>query len=312
MRVLIIKMSSLGDVIHTLPALTDAQKNNPDIKFDWVIEPAFSEVPSFHPAVKSIIPAPIRKWRKNIIQTLKNAELAKFHKLLKAEKYDFIIDAQGLIKSSIIGLFAKGIRCGYDRNSIREPLASFLYNKSFNISWELHAIPRMRKLFASALNYNYLENTPDYGINKNNFEKTRENYCVFLHGTTRDDKCWPESHWAKLIELLNSNHPTLKILLPWGNAEEQSRAESLAKGKTNCEVLPKSNLTTLAGLLLHANFNITVDTGLGHLSAALDAPTIALYGPTDPKLIGTVGKNQVHIKREAMELIQPEIILEAL
>ena len=303
-------MSSLGDVIHTLPALTDAQKNNPDIQFDWVVEPGFSEIPRFHPAVKNIILAPIRKWRKNIIQTLKNSELEKFHTVLKAEKYDAVIDAQGLIKSSIIGLFAKGPRYGYDRNSIREPFASFLYNKSFNISWELHAIPRMRKLFSQSLNYAYSDDIPDYGVNKNNFPKTRENYCVFLHGTTREDKCWPESYWIKLIELLKSKNIT--ILLPWGNAEEKTRAERMAENNAHVEVLPKLSLSELAGLLLHSNFNIAVDTGLGHLSAALDAKTISLYGPTDPKLIGTVGKNQVHIKRDAMELIQPEIIIETL
>lgn len=303
-------MSSLGDVIHTLPALTDAQKNNPDIEFDWVIEPGFSEIPRFHPAVKNIILAPIRKWRKNIIQTLKNAELEKFYNTLKANKYDAVIDAQGLIKSSIISVFAKGLRYGYDRNSIREPFASFLYNKSFNISWELHAIPRIRKLFAQSLNYNFNDEIPDYGINKNNFPKTRENYCVFLHGTTREDKCWPESYWLKLIELLKAKNIT--ILLPWGNTQEKTRAEHLAENHTHVEVLPKLSLSELAGLLLHSNFNIAVDTGLGHLSAALDAQTISLYGPTDPKLIGTVGKNQIHIKRDAMELIQPEIIIETL
>lgn len=310
MRVLIIKMSSLGDVIHTLPALTDAQKQHPDIQFDWVIEPGFSEIPAFHPSVKKIIPAPIRKWRKNIIQTLKNAELEKFYKALKTEKYDVVIDAQGLIKSSIISLFTKGIRCGYDRNSIREPLASFFYNKHFNISWELHAITRIRKLFAQSLNYNFVDDIPDYGINKANFARTHENYCVFLHGTARDEKCWPESHWANLIGLLKQKNPDLKILLPWGNTEEKARAEHLAENQTNTEVLPKSDLKTLAGLLLHAKFNIAVDTGLGHLSAALDVPTISLYGPTDPKLIGTVGKHQIHIKRDAIEQIFPEMILE--
>ncbi|HEV2613354.1 MAG TPA: lipopolysaccharide heptosyltransferase I [Gammaproteobacteria bacterium] len=310
MRVLVIKMSSLGDVIHTLPALTDARKQNPDIQFDWVVEPAFSEIPRFHPSVKKIIPAPVRKWRKNIIQTLKNAELESFYKNLKSEKYDAVIDAQGLIKSSVISLFSKGTRYGYDRNSIREPLASFLYNKSFNISWDLHAIPRIRKLFAQSLNYNFSDEIPDYGINKANFIQLRQNYCVLLHGTTRDDKCWPEEHWAKLIELLKPKE--LKILLPWGNTEEKSRAERLAENNSHVEVLPKSTLTELASILLHSNFNIAVDTGLGHLSAALDAPTISLYGPTDPKLIGTIGKNQIHIKRDDMKNIQPEMILDAL
>lgn len=309
MRVLIIKMSSLGDVIHTLPALTDAQKNNPGIQFDWVVEPAFSEIPGFHPSVKKIIPAPIRKWRKNIIQTLKNAELEAFYKSLKSEKYDVVIDAQGLIKSAMVSVFSKGTRCGYDRNSIREPLASFLYNKHFNISRDQHAITRIRKLLSQSLNYDFTDDTPDYGIAKNNFSRTRDNYCVFLHGTTRDDKCWPEEHWGKLIELLKSKN--IKILLPWGNNEEKLRAERLAENQSTVEVLPKSTLTELSGILLYSKFNVAVDTGLGHLSAALDAPTISLYGPTDPKLIGTVGKNQIHLRRNAMQLLLPETVLEA-
>ncbi|MDX2164776.1 MAG: lipopolysaccharide heptosyltransferase I [Gammaproteobacteria bacterium] len=312
MRVLIIKMSSLGDIIHALPALTDAQKNYPDIKIDWVVEPSFAEIPAFHSAVKNIIPAPLRKWRKNIFQTLKNAELEAFHKLLNQDKHDVVIDAQGLIKSGIVAWFSKGTRCGYDRNSIREPLASFFYNKSFNINWDFHAIPRIRRLFAESLNYAFVDSAPDYGIDKNKFPQTRNNYCVFLHGTAREDKCWPENLWEKFIVLLNQHHPELKILLPWGNTEEQLRAERLAKTNSAVEVLPKSTLRELAGLLLHSKFNIAVDTGLGHLSAALDAPTISLYGPTDPKLIGTVGKNQIHIKRDSMEAIQPEIIIESL
>lgn len=312
MRILMIKMSSLGDIIHSLPAITDAQKNDPDIKIDWVVEPAFAEIPRFHPAVKNIIQAPLRKWRKNIFQTLKNAELEAFHTLLNQEKHDAVIDAQGLIKSGVVAWFSKGTRYGYDRNSIREPLASFFYNKSFDISWELHAIPRIRKLLALSLGYPLPTSTPDYGLDKNQFTKTRDNYCVFLHGTAREDKCWPETHWAKLIQLFQQKKPDVKILLPWGNTEEQLRAERLAKNQSNVEVLPKSTLTELAGLLLHSKYNIAVDTGLGHLSAALDAPTLSLYGPTDPKLIGTVGKNQIHLKRDSMEAIQAEIIIENL
>ncbi len=312
MRVLMIKMSSLGDIIHTLPALTDARRHNPHIQFDWVVEPAFAEIPRFHSAVKNIISAPLRKWRKNIFQTLKNAELENFHKLLNQEKHDVVIDAQGLIKSGLVSWFSKGIRCGYDRNSIREPLASFFYNKSFNISWDFHAIPRMRRLLSQSLDYPFVDDTPEYGIDKSQFPQTRENYCVFLHGTARSDKCWPENLWAELIALLNQKYPDVKILLPWGNTEEHLRAEKLAKNNPTVEVLPKSTLTELAGLLLHSKFNIAVDTGLGHLSAALDARTISLYGPTDPKLIGTVGKNQIHIKRDSMSAILPNAITESI
>jgi heptosyltransferase-1 len=311
MRVLIVKTSSLGDVIHTLPALTDAGNNFSDISFDWVVESAFSEIPTFHPLVKKVIPVSLRRWRKNILTAIQTQEWQNFYSQLREEKYDFVIDAQGLIKSGFLTFLSKGTKCGYDRHSAWEPLACLAYNKKFNVNPNLHAITRIRKLFSQSLNYQYSDDVPKYGLKLNsnpnlNLHLENNNYSVFLHGTTRDDKCWPEEHWIKLITLFKEKN--IKILLPWGNEVEKNRAEKLAQNQHHVEILPKSSLSTLANLLSHSKINIAVDTGLGHLSAALDAPTISLYGPTDPALIGTVGKNQIHIKENSLSEIMPEAV----
>jgi heptosyltransferase-1 len=325
MRVLIIKTSSLGDVIHTLPALTDAGKNIPDIRFDWVLEPAFAEIPCFHPLVENTILSPLRYFRRNIIQSFKKRELQEFYQKLRAKKYDMIIDAQGLMKSGFLTLLAEGkVKCGYDRRSAWEPLACIAYHQKFNVNPTLHAITRIRKLFSYALQYADPSETqkPDYHIRdhvlkllKTEQRPSNKDTIVFLHGTTRDDKLWPVNYWIKLKELL-LQHTHCKILLPWGNEIEKQCADHIAMGtdRESIQVLPKSSISDLTKILAASKLNIAVDTGLGHLSAALNSPTISLYAPTDPKLIGTVGENQTHLKSDShfMKDILPEQVLEAI
>ncbi len=309
MRVLIIKTSSLGDVIHTLPALTDAGKYIKNIQFDWAVEPAFAEIPRFHPLVKNIIPTPLRTFRKNFFKVLKNKELQSFCENLNHEKYDRVIDAQGLIKSGMVTFLSKGIKCGYDKNSAWEPLACFAYHKKFAVDPNLHAITRIRQLFAKALDYKDISEleTPDYGIAENfinHIPQEKKNIVVFLHGTTRDDKRFPLEHWNQLRDKLINHDKNLKILLPFGNDFEKQCAEKIAENQDSHQVniLPKSNLTQLAQYIFHSKLIIAVDTGLGHLSAALNQPTLSLYGPTDPKLIGTVGENQIHLKSSSLSM----------
>lgn len=270
MRVLVIKTSSLGDVIHTLPALTDAKKNHPMIQFDWVVEKSFAEIPRWHSAVNNVIPVELRRWRKNIVSSVKNGEWQKFIRELRRENYDFVIDAQGLIKSGLITLLSRGYKCGYDWHSAWEPLACLTYNARFRVAPEQHAIDRIRQLFAQTLHYGLPETTPDYGIDHTKLatSKRHDPYVVFLHGTTRDDKCWPEHAWQELIQKMRST--SYRVLLPWGNQTEQLRANKLAENNPHVEVLPKSSLTELASLLAHAKAVVAVDTGLGHLSAALN------------------------------------------
>ncbi|MBW9350253.1 lipopolysaccharide heptosyltransferase RfaC [Citrobacter werkmanii] len=294
MRVLIVKTSSMGDVLHTLPALTDAQQAIPDIHFDWVVEEGFAQIPSWHSAVDRVIPVAIRRWRKAWFSAPIKAERKAFRDAVRLQQYDAIIDAQGLVKSAaLVTRLAHGIKHGMDWSTAREPLASLFYNRKHHIARQQHAVERTRELFAKSLGYTKPQSQGDYAIAQHFLTEVNADtaqYAVFLHATTRDDKHWPEANWRELIGLLNN--AGIRIKLPWGAAHEEARAKRLAEGFTYVDVLPRMSLEEVARVLAGAKFVVSVDTGLSHLTAALDRPNITLYGPTDPGLIGGYGKNQ--------------------
>jgi heptosyltransferase-1 len=242
MRVLIVKTSSMGDVLHTLPALTDAMQAIPGIRFDWVVEEGFAQIPTWHEAVDRVIPVAIRRWRKAWFSTPIKAERTAFREAVQAQRYDAIIDAQGLVKSAaLVTRLAHGVKHGMDWHSAREPLASLFYNRRHRIAKQQHAVERTRELFAKSLGYVKPESQGDYAIAQHflrNTDPCTQPYLVFLHATTRDDKHWPETHWRRLIELMQ---PTgIHIKLPWGAEHERQRAERLASGFSHVEVLPDS------------------------------------------------------------------------
>ena len=313
MKVCVIKTSSMGDVIHTLPALTDAQKAIPSLSIDWVVEENFAEIPRWHSAVNRVIPIALRRWRKAPFSIQTRNEWKNYRTLLQAENYDAVIDAQGLIKSALFATrFAQGVKHGYDRQSIREPLASFFYDKKYAISYQQHAVERIRQLFAQSLGYELPQVQGDYGIARHFLHQTSEkNYVVFIHSTTRADKHWEESEWKKLIEKITALSDC-EIHLPWGNEQEKARAERLTQAHSNVIVLPKLTLTELAKQLANAKAVVSVDTGLAHLTAALDKPNITLYGATDPKLIGCYGENQHYLSVNSMKEISAEQVFSEL
>lgn len=295
MKVLIIKMSSLGDVLHTLPALTDAGKAIADIEFHWVVEEGFAQLPSWHPLVTKIIPIAFRRLRKKPLKALLSKEWRTFKKTIKATKYDLVIDAQGLIKSALITRLARGPKAGLDKNSIWEKPACLAYKHHYAVNPQLHAVQRVRELFAQALNYPLPTSAADYGIDRQQFVtvNNRQPYYVLLHGTTWVTKLWPEAYWIELAKLIGAAGFVVK--LPWGNEEELARAKRIAAQCEQAEVLPKLNLNQVTSVLAGAQGIAAVDTGLGHVAAALGVPTVSLYGPTDPKKTGTVGDNQLHM-----------------
>lgn len=300
MKVLIIKMSSLGDVLHTLPALTDAGKCIPGISFDWVVEESFAQLPSWHPLVHRVIPIAFRRLRKTPVQSLLNGQWKIFLRELRKTKYDLVIDAQGLIKSGVIAAFAKGPKAGLDKHSAWEPLASFIYQKKISVNPSQHAVTRVRELFAKALNYDIKKLPIDYALNQKQFANqshlTDDDYLLFIHGTTWVTKLWPEAYWIALAKLASAQHH--KIYLPWGNEEEKARAKKIAAAVPAINVLPKCSLQEITAIIAKAKAIVAVDTGLGHIAAALSVPTVSLYGPTDPKQIGTIGENQVHLSAQ--------------
>lgn len=316
MRVLIVKTSSMGDVLHSLPALTDAMQAVPGIRFDWVVEEGFAQIPSWHPAVDRVIPIAIRRWRKSWFSAENRADRKRFYHELQLQNYDCVIDAQGLVKSAaLVTRKADGVKHGFDWSSAREPLASLFYNRRHHVIWQQHAVERIRELFAKSLGYNKPEQQGDYAIARHfptSLNDNSEEYAIFLHATTRDDKHWPETHWRELLELVANSG--LRIKLPWGAPHEEARAKRLAEGYDFVEVLPRMSLEEVARVLAGAKFVVSVDTGLSHLTAALARPNITLYGPTDPGLIGGYGSHQHALisKDKQMSSISAEQVQESL
>jgi heptosyltransferase-1 len=298
MKVLVIKTSSMGDVLHTLPALTDAQKALPNIEFHWVVEKAFAEIPAWHPAVTRVIPIAFRQLRKRKLGLLFSKPWRAFKRELKAEKYDLIIDAQGLLKSVFLSFGARGPRAGYNRHSIREAMASWFYQHKVAVSKNLHAIERIRELFAKALDYTYDANTINYGLNTTLVPRPTldlpQQYYLFIPNTTWETKLWPVTYWQQLIASL----PEQNILLPGGYASEQAMVQKIIGAANNAQMLTSTTLTQIMQIMAHCTAIVSVDTGLSHLAAALDKPSVVLYGPTDPEQIGTRGAKQIHLQAQ--------------
>jgi heptosyltransferase-1 len=310
MRILLVKTSSLGDVIHTLPAVTDAARSLPGIRFDWVVEEAFAEIPVWHPAVERAIPVALRRWRKQPFNRATRAEWKAFRATLDAASYDFVIDAQGLIKSAWLSVKARAHVHGLDFRSARDSLASIAYTHRHAVPKGRHGVRRVRELFAAALGYSLPEgatgeddgagraDAATYGLDRARIPAVEGTVdmadgiprLIFLHGTTWPTKHWPENYWCELARL--ATKAGWNVRLPWGSEEEHERAQRIAKKLDGVHVLPRLPLAGLAAELLAASACVAVDTGLGHLAAALDVPTLSLFGPTDPGLTGAWGHRQ--------------------
>ncbi|MES2502569.1 MAG: lipopolysaccharide heptosyltransferase I [Pseudomonadota bacterium] len=289
MKILIVKTSSLGDVIHCLPVINDIISVYPNAQIDWIVEESFADIPRLHPAIHQVYTVAFRRWRKHLLSAKTWSEIKLFKQLIAKNNYDAVIDTQGLLKSALIMRLANGIKHGYDKHSIREPIASKFYNKTYAISYQQHAVSRNRTLAALSLGYAPPVNAPDYGIQAglNSNEIPSKPFVIALHGTSRDSKLWPTEHWINLGKALQKQ--SLNLLLPWSNTTELARAELIANTLENAIVLPKSSIAELAAVISQAKAAVGVDTGLSHLAAALNIPTIAIYTDTNPALTGVMG-----------------------
>jgi len=304
MQVLIVKLSSMGDLVQALPALTDAKTAVPDLVFDWAVDETFAEIPTWHPAVRNTIKTAHRRWRKNLYKAWRSGELSSFKKELKKIEYDFVIDSQSNAKSATVTRLARGLKCGPDKNSVREKGAHLAYQKTFAISKNQLSISRWRQLFSQVLGYPQPTTEPDFGLQHTQWPQpsvtlpTRP-FLVFVHNASWDSKCWIVEHWRQLIEIAAVEG--YDILLPWGAQWEREQAEAIAEDHENATVLPRLPLSEIASILMSAAGAICVDTGLAHIAAALEVPMVTLYGPTDANLIGAYGKNSIHLSAEGFE-----------
>lgn len=287
--ILLIKTSSLGDVVHNLPVASDIRARFPRARIDWVVEEAYRDIVSMHPGVRRAIPVALRRWRGNLLKPAHWREFGQFRHALSGLRYDCVIDTQGLIKSALLARAASGTRHGYGRASAREPLAAKLYDVTHAVARQLHAVERNRRLAALALGYE-LPPVLDYGIAASAPARPAQSgpsYCVLLHATSRADKLWPEAAWVQLGGALAQQGYAL--MLPWGDAAERARAERLAQALPAAIVPPALGIAAIAGMLAGAQAVVGVDTGLTHLAAALGRPVVALYCGTHPGLTGVYG-----------------------
>jgi lipopolysaccharide heptosyltransferase I len=290
--ILFIKTSSLGDVIHHLPALTEAQERHPDARFAWLVEEAFAPLVRLHPAVRELVPVASRRWRKSLWWPVSVREIGASLSALRARKYDIIVDTQGLLRSAMIARAAHGPRHGYDSRSIREPLASLFYDVRHTVSRDLHAIERNRRLTGLALGY-ISEGAPDYGLDRARLRDTAERTVVLLHATARPEKEWPEANWISLARSLAQRG--LRPLLPWGSEHERARAERILAQVPDAQVPDRAPLDQVARLIASADLVVGVDTGLLHLAAALGVPLVAIFGGSKPQLTAPVGSGPMRV-----------------
>ncbi len=286
-RILLIKTSSLGDVVHNLPVVSDIAARMPDAVIDWVAEEAFADIPILHPRVSSVISVATRRWRGALWRPETWREIVHFRRRLQSHTYDLILDTQGLFKSALIARFAHGVRCGQDRHSAREPLAARFYDRAYPVARGRHAVARNRELAALALGYTVPATPPDYGLRllpERLSDDLPRDYVVCLHGSSRASKLWPQSRWMALMPALTAQG--LTPLLPWGDAAEHTRAAAIAAGCPGAQVLPRCSLRRLALILGQARVVVGVDTGLVHLACALDRPVVAIYTGSAPVLTG--------------------------
>ena len=301
MKILVVRLSSLGDILHQFPAVSDLHRHFPEAEIHWLVEPAFAEVVQWHAAVGKVIPVPLRAHKKTWWKI--PALLGRLRRQLQAEHYDFVLDAQGLIKSALLARFAGSAVYGFAAGSARESLASRFYAKSVGVPGGLHVIDKNRQLVSALFDID-VSQPADFGLDA--FRETCRQaglppalkaigpYVVLLHGTTWSSKFWPEDHWKELIGLLTGQG--WRCLLPWAGAVERQRVDRLkAAGGGQAQVLPELSLTGLMEILLQARAFVSVESGIGHLAAALDVPGIMLHGPTDPAYSGIPGKKCQHV-----------------
>jgi heptosyltransferase-1 len=278
-KILIVRTSSLGDLVHMLPAISDIARHVPDAQIDWVVEEGFADIPSWHPAVHEVIRVAHRRWRKQWWSTQTRAERAALKRNLAARRYDVVLDMQALMKSVWLVRQTHGLRHGLDRKSAREPLASFFYDVKHTVGFWQPAIKRQRDLAAQAFGYTW-EGPPDFGLQRFTQNTPIEPYAVIMPSASRDDKLWATDNWHQVFDDLLRRGLALKVLA--GNDAETQRAQQLMQNVPNAQVLPRMGLTDVAKVLARATIMVGLDSGLTHLSAGLGRPTIGIYKASTP------------------------------
>mgnify|MGYP001475299952 FL=1 len=294
----------MGDLMHALPALTEASSHIENISFDWVVDTNFASVPSWHPLVNKIIKTDHRNWKKHLFSKDSRKSLREVINQINESDYDLVVDMQNNLKSAFISYLCKHDVVGMDSKSAREYPAHLAYSKKINVDKRQHAIERQKKLLGEALGYDYKSKHIDYGASFKNFIepniKLPNKYIVLVQNASWVTKQWSIENWQHLIQYLENKG--IDMLLPSGNLKELERAKEICSISEKANALDLMSLNEIAFIVKNADFCICSDTGLAHLSALTRTPSITLYGPTKTSLIGTTGINQNHLVGNNMDI----------
>ena len=277
MKIAIVKLSALGDIIHAMVALQFIKQKYPDCQIDWIVEEGFKGILENNPDINKIHSVNIKKAKKN--KTLKLL-FQEFKKIRQFGKYDLVIDAQGLIKSAIVAKFIQSKKIsGFDKNSIRESLASVLYQYKTSIAYDANTIDRNVKVICNPLGLKVSSNAI---INKRPFLFSQSKtlppgkpYVLFVIGSTWESRNYPKEKFAQVAQALKMN-----CLVVWGNTSEKIKADWMAEQSDFIEALPKLTLDNLKCIIQHSSLLIGNDTGPTHMAWGLNVPSITLFGPT--------------------------------
>ena len=291
MRVLLIKLTSMGDVLHNLPVVSDLARAFPHIEIDWVTEAPYAGLVALHPNVRTVFAVQLRDLKKHWWSAAAWSALFDVRKRLGSQEYDVILDTQGLVKSAMVARWAKGTIAGFSAESAREPFAARAYDRKIAVPRDLHAVERNRRLASGVFGYE-LVSAVDYGLRRPAplaHMLVASPYAVFLHATSRANKMWGEANWIALGQRLREIG--ISVILPWGNAAEKRISERIANAIPDAVVPVTMSLLEAVALLAKAYVVVGVDTGLAHLSVALARPTVGIYLTTSPALTGLYGND---------------------
>jgi heptosyltransferase-1 len=288
-RILFVKLSSLGDIVHHLPAVTDLAERFPGARIGWVVEEAYVDLVKLHPAVVEAYAVNLRSLRRNPLRAASWRRIAATRGALARSDWDYVVDAQGLVKSAIVARFTRAPAFGLDAKSARERLAARFYDVKIPVARDLHAVERNRRLLGEIFGYRP-EAPARYGLAPPGAPPAwapSERYVVMLHAASRAAKRWPEDRWKALARMLAAQG--YAIVFPGGSDAERAAGARLASGVTFAMAAPAMSLVEAAALLARAEGVVGVDTGLTHLAVALGVPTVGVYCATDPALTGLHG-----------------------
>jgi len=271
-----------------MPMICDIRCYYPDANIDWVVEESYVDLVGTNPIVRRVVPIALRRWRKNLFSISTVIEIISFYRRIRQDKYDFIFDVQGLLKTGLVMRIARlskfGKRVGLGNateGSGYESISRLFHTNSIKVGLHTHAVLRGRQVAAKALAYT-INKVPDFNMQisqtrniKLPFVLHKHTYVVLVHGSSKATKKWPVSCWAEIGNFLIERG--LYVLLPWGNEEEKHNASNLAGLINKAHVLPKLSLIEVMSVIKYASLVIGLDTGLTHIAAAFNCPTIELY-----------------------------------